>query len=167
MSGHIITRVINMNAKHKKLITSLALPLTVGGLSGLITKDYTIIFELLAKPPLAPPGRLFPIVWTVLYILMGLASYWVWISDARPETKKLGAVYYTLTLVFNFVWPIIFFVFDRYLAAFIWLCLLWLTVLLTAVQFRRADGKAGSAMLPYLLWVTFAGYLNLGIYLLN
>lgn len=146
---------------------SLAAPLAVGGLSALITKDNMVMFELVKKPPLAPPGWLFPVAWTILYILMGLASYWVWTSDAQPRVKRSGAAYYVLSLVFNFAWPIIFFNFDKYLAAFIWLCLLWLFILLTAVQFRRADRRAGLAMLPYLLWVAFAGYLNLGIYLLN
>lgn len=156
-----------MKIKWKKLIASLAVPLAVGGLSGLITKDNVIMFELVTKPPLAPPAWLFPAVWTLLYILMGLASCTVWVSDAQPKLKRHGTVYYALSLVLNFCWPIIFFNLDKYLAAFICLCLLWISVLLTAVQFRRADGRAGRLMLPYLLWVTFAGYLNMGIYLLN
>ncbi len=156
-----------MNIRRKRLIASLALPLAVGGLSGLITKDDVIMFRLLEKPPLAPPGWLFPIVWTLLYILMGLAAYRVWISAAPPGEKRLGAVCYALSLAFNFGWPVIFFTLDKYLAAFIWLCLLWVIVLLTTVRFRRLDGRAGALMLPYLLWVTFAGYLNLGVYLLN
>ena len=158
---------MNVKIEWKKLIVSLAAPLAVGGLSALITKDNMVMFELVKKPPLAPPGWLFPVAWTVLYILMGLASYWVWNSDAQRGVKKAGAAYYALSLVFNFAWPIIFFNLDKYLAAFIWLCLLWRFTLLAAVQFRRADSRAGVAMLPYLLWVAFAGYLNLGIYLLN
>lgn len=158
---------MNVKIEWKKLIVSLAAPLAVGGLSALITKDNMVMFELVKKPPLAPPGWLFPVAWTVLYILMGLASYWVWNSDAQRGVKKAGAAYYALSLVFNFAWPIVFFNLDKYLAAFIWLCLLWLFILLAAVQFRRADSRAGVAMLPYLLWVAFAGYLNLGIYLLN
>ncbi len=158
---------ITVKLQLKKLIASLALPLAAGGLSGFIARDDMILFELLEKPPLAPPGWLFPVAWTLLYILMGLASYRVWSSGAPPGTKRLGAAYYALSLVFNFGWPVIFFVLGKYLAAFIWLCLLWLFVLLTAVQFRKADTRAGQLMLPYLLWVTFAGYLNLGIYLLN
>ena len=156
-----------MKIRWKRLITSLAVPLAVGGLSGLITKDDTIMLELLEKPPLTPPGWLFPVVWTLLYILMGLAAYRVWISAAQPGAKKLGAACYALSLVFNFGWPVIFFTLDKYLAAFIWLCLLWVLVLLTTVRFRRLDGRAGALMLPYLLWVTFAGYLNMGIYMLN
>lgn len=156
-----------MNIRWKKLIASLAVPLTVGGLAGFAAKDNMIMFELVSKPPLAPPGWLFPIVWTLLYILMGLAAYRVWISGAQPKVKRLAALYYALSLVFNFGWPVIFFNFDRYLAAFIWLCLLWLFALLTAVQFCKADNKAGWLMLPYLLWVIFAGYLNMGIYLLK
>lgn len=156
-----------MKIRWKKLITSLAVPLAVGGLSGLITKDDTIMLELLEKPPLTPPGWLFPVVWTLLYILMGLAAYRVWISAAQPAQRKSAAVYYAVSLALNFSWPVIFFTLDKYLAAFIWLCLLWVLVLLTTVRFRRIDGTAGLLMLPYLLWTAFAGYLNLGIYLLN
>lgn len=158
---------MNVKIEWKKLIVSLAAPLAAGFLSALITKDNMVMFELVKKPPLAPPGWLFPVAWTVLYILMGLASYWLWISGAQPRVKKAGAVYYALSLVFNFAWPIIFFNLDKFLAAFVWLCLLWVFILLAAVQFLKADRRAGLAMLPYLLWVAFAGYLNLGIYLLN
>lgn len=156
-----------MKNRWKRLAASLAVPLAVGGLSGLITKDDTIMFELVNKPPLAPPGWLFPAVWTLLYILMGLASYLVWVSAVPPAQKKSAAVYYAVSLALNFSWPIIFFVLDRYLAAFILLCLLWGFVLLTSLRFRRIDAAAGLLMLPYLLWTAFAGYLNLGIYLLN
>lgn len=97
---------------------SLAAPLAVGGLSALITKDNMLMFEVIEKPPLAPPGWLFPVAWTILYILMGLASYRVWISDARKAGKQTTGVYYALSLVFNFGWPIIFFNAEKYLAVF-------------------------------------------------
>lgn len=156
-----------MKIEWKKLAVSLAVPLAVGGAAALITKDNMVMFEVLEKPPLAPPGWVFPAAWTVLYILMGLASYKVWISDAPPERRRAAGVYYALSLVFNFGWPIIFFNLEKYLAAFVWLCLLWLFTLAAAVQFKRADKASGWLMLPYVLWVTFAGYLNMGIYLLN
>ena len=158
---------MNVKIDLKKLMVSLAVPLAMGGRSALITKDNMVMFELVKKPPLAPPGWLFPVAWTILYILMGLASYWVWISDKPRGIKKAGAVYYALSLVLNFAWPIIFFDLDKYLAAFIWLCLLWIFILLATVQFSKSDRRAGIAMLPYLIWVAFAGYLNFGIYLLN
>ena len=130
---------MNVKIEWKKLIVSLAAPLAVGGLSALITKDNMVMFELVKKPPLAPPGWLFPVAWTVLYILMGLASYWVWNSDAQRGVKKAGAAYYALSLVFNFAWPIIFFNLDKYLAAFIWLCLLWLFILLDSLHFSSRE----------------------------
>lgn len=156
-----------MKTGRKKLLLSLAAPLAVGGLSALVTKDYMMMFEVIEKPPLSPPGWVFPAAWTMLYILMGLASYRVWISDAQTEQKKAGAAFYALSLIFNFGWPIIFFVLEKYLAAFVWLCLLWIFTLAAAVRFGKADKAAGWLMLPYVLWVTFAGYLNMGIYLLS
>ena len=112
---------MNVKIEWKKLAVSLAAPLAVGGLAALITKDNMLMFEVLEKPPLAPPGWLFPVAWTMLYILMGLASYSVWISDARKVQKQTAGVYYALSLIFNFGWPIIFFNAGKYLAAFIWL----------------------------------------------
>ena len=112
---------MNVKIEWKKLAVSLAAPLAVGGLAALITKDNMLMFEVIEKPPLAPPGWLFPVAWTILYILMGLASYRVWTSDARKAQKQTAGVYYALSLVFNFGWPIIFFNAEKYLAAFIWL----------------------------------------------
>ena len=158
---------MNVKIERKKLAVSLAAPLAVGGLAALITKDNMLMFEVIEKPPLAPPGWLFPVAWTILYILMGLASYRVWTSDARKAGKQTAGVYYALSLVFNFGWPIIFFNAEKYLAAFIWLCLMWICTLLATVRFWKTDNAAGWLMLPYLLWTTFAGYLNMGIYLLS
>ena len=158
---------MNVKIEWKKLAVSLAAPLAVGGLAALITKDNMLMFEVLKKPPLAPPGWLFPVAWTILYILMGLASYRVWTSDARKVQKQTAGVYYDLSLIFNFGWPIIFFNAGKYLAAFIWLCLMWIFTLLATVRFWKCDNAAGWLMLPYLLWTTFAGYLNMGIYLLS
>ena len=108
---------MNVKIEWKKLAVSLAAPLAVGGLAALITKDNMLMFEVIEKPPLAPPGWLFPVSWTMLYILMGLASYSVWISDARKVQKQTAGVYYALSLIFNFGWPIIFFNSGKYLAA--------------------------------------------------
>lgn len=91
---------MNVKIEWKKLAVSLAAPLAVGGLAALITKDNMLMFEVIEKPPLAPPGWLFPVSWTMLYILMGLASYSVWISDARKVQKQTAGVYYALSLIF-------------------------------------------------------------------
>lgn len=156
-----------MKINWKKLIICIAIPLLVGGLSALLTRESMQAFATLDKPPLSPPGWLFPVVWTMLYILMGIASYIV-STSAAPATKKDGALaVYGISLVFNFFWSIIFFNMEMYLFAFFWLIALWLLVIWTAVLFGRINKTAGILMIPYILWVTFAAYLNFGIYLLN
>ena len=140
------------------------LPLAVGGLSAFLTRGSMETFQLLNKPVLSPPGWLFPVMWTLLYILMGIASYLVFTSG-KPNRSALTV--YALQLVFNFFWSVIFFNFDAYLVAFVWLVILWILILVTMLLFFRISETAGYLMLPYLLWVTFAGYLNLYIYLLN
>lgn len=124
-------------------------------------------FEALNQPPLSPPGWLFPVVWTVLYVLMGIASYLVSVSDAPQEEKARALWTYGIQLAFNFLWPIAFFNLKWYLFAFLWLVILWILILITALRFGRIRKPAGYLLVPYLLWVAFAGYLNLGIYLLN
>lgn len=147
----------------KTLITSLVISLGTGALSALITSDSMQIYKELYKPPLAPPGWLFPIVWTILYLLMGIAAYMVYESDADYEVKKSALTSYALQLIVNAGWSVIFFNLGAYLLAFAWLVLLWILILITIRKFYDVHKQAGILMLPYLLWVTFAGYLNLAI----
>lgn len=151
----------------KRLVICLAIPLVVGGAAGLLTMNSMEAFEALNQPPLSPPGWLFPVVWTVLYVLMGIASYLVSVSDAPQEEKARALWTYGIQLAFNFLWPIAFFNLKWYLSAFLWLVILWILILITALRFGRIRKPAGYLLVPYLLWVAFAGYLNLGIYLLN
>ena len=153
-----------MKKQWKTLILCIVLPLAVGGLSALLTRNSMQTFDLIEKPRLAPPGWLFPVAWTILYILMGIASYLV-IASGKPNRAAL--ITYGLQLIFNFFWSIIFFNLNLYLFAFIWLVILWFLILITIIQFYQISELAGYLMIPYLLWVTFAGYLNLSIYLLN
>lgn len=153
-----------MKIQFKKLIFCIAIPLAVGGISALLTSNTMETFSTINKPPLSPPAWLFPVVWTILYVLMGIASYLVLTSE-KPNRDALTT--YAIQLAFNFFWSIIFFNFELYLLAFIWLVLLWLLILKTTKQFYEISKPAGYLMVPYLLWVTFAGYLNLAIYLLN
>ncbi len=146
------------------MITCLAIPLAVGGLSALLTQNSMETFRLVNKPVLAPPGWVFPVAWTILYILMGIASYLV-LTSGKPNDAALTV--YGIQLVFNFFWSIIFFNLEMYLFAFIWLVVLWLLIFKTAILFYQISKPAGYLMIPYLLWVAFAGYLNLSIYLLN
>ena len=138
----------------KKLPASLAVPLAVGGLSALLTKDSMETFDSLNKPALSPPGWLFPVVWTVLFVLMGIACY---IVVTAGGGNRAALTLYGVQLLFNLLWSLIFFRAGAYLAAFIWLILLWLLILATTVLFYRISKPAGILMLPYLLWVTFAG----------
>ena len=143
------------------------IPLLIGGLSALVTVGSMQDFAALRKPLLSPPGWLFPIVWSVLYILMGVASYIVVESGAKAEDKKRAFKTYFLQLFFNFFWSIIFFSFNAYEIAFAWLIALLALIVVTTVDFYRIDKRAGILMIPYILWVLFAGYLNLTIAYLN
>ena len=152
------------NIPWKNLITAVAIPLAVGGLSAWITMDGMKAFEAVNQPPLTPPMWLFPVVWSILFVLMGIASYLV-VMQKGEDTKALTL--YTVQLIFNFFWSIWFFNLGWYLFAFLWLVALWILILATTVAFYRIWKPAAWLMLPYLVWVAFAGYLNLGVWWLN
>ena len=156
-----------MKENWKIWIRSIAIPLLVGLLAGLFTRNSMEAFAALNQPPLSPPGWLFPVVWTILYLLMGIAAGLVATSDAKGTYIDSALFVYYLQLVVNFFWPIFFFRLEWLLFSFFWLVLLWLLILLTIKLFYRVSKPAAYLMIPYLLWVTFAGYLNLSIYLLN
>ena len=159
--------MFSLKINKKLLIICLVIPLAVGGLAALLTGGGMDTFETLNKPPLSPPGWLFPVVWTILYILMGIASYLVLTPVEAQENIQRALVLYGIQLAFNFLWPVLFFSLSAYLFAFIWLVALWLLILATLVSFYRISDTAGYLLIPYLVWVAFAGYLNLGIYFLN
>lgn len=146
------------------LTICIALPLIICALSALLTRGSMQTFEMINKPPLSPPGWIFPIVWTILYVLMGISFYLVVISD-QPNDKTLSV--YFLQLAFNFFWPILFFNLHWYLISFIWLVVLWFLILITIVMFYKISKPAAYLLIPYFLWVTFAGYLNLAIYIIQ
>lgn len=156
-----------MKINRKLLIICLAVPLIVGVVSGLLSMGGMEEFARMNKPAFSPPGWLFPVVWTILYALMGLASYLVIVADKPQEEKALPIKLYGLQLAFNFFWSIIFFNMQRYYFAFAWLVVLWVLIILTTYFFYRVSKPAAYLMIPYLLWVTFAGYLNLGVAILN
>ena len=154
-----------MKINFKKLILCIAIPLALGGLSAFITRGSMETFESLNQPALSPPSIVFPIVWTILYILMGISSYIVLESCISSRTAAIRV--YAVQLVFNVIWPIIFFTLGMYLFAFIWLVVLFLLALITTILFYSCNKWAGYLMIPYLIWLIFAGYLNMGVYLLN
>ncbi len=156
-----------MTIKLKPLLINLFIPLAVGGLSALFTMNSMENFERLNQPMLSPPGWLFPVVWTILYTLMGIAAYLVTTSNATQKEKRTAFIVYGAQLFFNFLWSIIFFNRGDFLFAFIWLVALWALIIANIILFYRISKPAGLLLIPYLLWVTFAGYLNFAIYLLN
>lgn len=164
MGRDFLTVKTNINFKH--LIIAVVLPLAVGGISSLIVgSGFEVYSSAVAKPPLSPPDWLFPVAWTMLYILMGLSSYFVYEKD-KSEAKEPLAVY-AVQLAMNFMWPIFFFSLNAYLFSFIWLLVLLVLVIVMTVMFYRASRLAGLLQIPYILWLCFAAYLNLSVYILN
>ncbi len=156
-----------MKLNIKKLLIALAIPLAVGGIAALLTGGSMADYQNLVRPPLSPPGWLFPIVWTILYLLMGYSSYRVATSDADPARIRKALTLYGIQLALNFLWPIFFFGLEWRLVAFFILLALWVAILLTMRAFSAIDETAGDLLLPYIIWVTFAAYLNLATYFLN
>ena len=144
-------------------IKSILVPVIVGIVVGIITSQF-IDYTSLKQPPLAPPGFLFPIVWTILYILMGV-SYGI-LKSNNLTNENINQIYYS-QLVVNALWSIFFFVFKWRLFAFIWIVLLAILVIKMISEFYKKNNLSGILQIPYIIWVLFASYLNLSIYLLN
>lgn len=139
----------------------------VGALSGWLTRDGSQSFrEAVAQPPLSPPAILFPIVWGILYALMGISAARIRLS-APSEKKNSGMNLFIAQLVVNFFWSLIFFNLQAYGLAFLWLVLLWGLVFLMIRAFSSVDPFAAKLQIPYLLWLTFAAYLSFGVWYLN
>lgn len=136
-----------------------------GRLSALLSRNGMAAYQTLEKPPLSPPGVVFPIVWSILYILMGISSAMIWCSESqeKPQALKL----YAAQLAVNFFWSIIFFAFGWRLFAFFWLLLLLVLTAKMVKSFYQIDKKAAYLQIPYLLWLLFAAYLNFGVWMLN
>ena len=153
-----------MNIKNKAhLIIAIFIPLAVGVLSSLLSGSMS--YSAFNKPSFSPPSYLFPIVWTVLYILMGSSSYIIYSSNSPDKRKALTT--YAIQLFFNFFWSILFFGLSQYLLAFVWLILLIVLIVVMIYQFYQIQPVAAYLQIPYLLWCLFAAYLNFTIYMLN
>ena len=154
--------------KLKPYVISVAIALGIGALAAILTRGSMDIYETLNQPPLTPPSWVFPVVWTILYTLMGISAAMVYIKgeesgiDTQPALRIYG-----IQLVANFLWSIVFFNFRWYLFAYIWLMLLWVLIIVMIIQFLKVSRLAAYLQIPYFVWVTFASYLNLMIYLLN
>ncbi len=150
-------------SKFKIYAKAILIPVIIGGIVGLIISG-SIDYNSLQKPFLAPQSIVFPIVWTILYILM-VISYGI-LEDKSLIDSKTKTIYY-LQLFVNALWPIIFFTLKLRLFAFIWIILLGILVIVMIINFYKKNKLSGLLQIPYLLWVLFASYLNLSIYLLN
>lgn len=151
----------------KLFLICLAIPLAVGGLSAFISRNGFKDFSTLNQPPLSPPAILFPIVWTILYLVMGYSLYLVLTSGAGNAVIAPAVLLFAMQLFFNFFWSIWFFNFSLYFFAFGWLLVMWALIFAMIVAFYKASPLAALINIPYLLWVTFAGYLNIGVAILN
>ena len=157
------------NIKWKPLLINIAISLGVGILSGIFSMGGFEQYKNINKPVLSPPAIVFPIVWTILFILMGISAYLIYEKKEKElkKTRKEALIVYALQLLVNFFWPIIFFRTDMYLFAFVWLVILFLLVLYMFFLFFKISVPAALLQLPYLLWLIFAGYLNICIYFIN
>ena len=138
-----------------------------GLLSGLLSRGGMENFsQTVAQPPLSPPGWLFPVVWTILYGLMGISAARIWLSPPS-DNRSRGLNLFLAQLIVNFFWSPIFFNTGAYGFALLWLLLLWVLVVLMILSFRKVDKTAALLQIPYLIWLTFAAYLNWGVWQLN
>lgn len=157
--------------KFWRIMLSIIVPLGGGFIISLFTMDAMKKFSTFNQPPLAPPAWLFPVAWTVLYILMGLASYLIWFRShgdhKLAKCGKFALVLYGVQLVFNFAWTPFFFSLGWYWFAFGWLLVMWALIIVLMVKSFKISRAAFFMLLPYILWCTFAAYLNCGIAILN
>ena len=138
----------------------------VGGLSALLTNMGMESYRQAVKPPLTPPEIVFPIVWSVLFLLMAVSAARVWMTD-NSRLRNHAVIVYAIQLFFNFFWSVLFFNLQAYGLAFLWIIGLWLMILLMIIRFYRIDKPAGLLQIPYLLWVTFAACLSYAVWMLN
>ena len=145
--------------KRKPLSVSLLISLGTGVIAGFLTSGSMEKYQEMYHPPLSPPGWVFPIVWLILYTLMGIAAYRIYMKNPKAEALKL----YLIQLAVNFLWPIFFFNLGWQLFAAVWIIFLWYLVYLLIKEFARIDQGAAKLLIPYLVWITFAVYLNIVI----
>lgn len=156
---------VNGKINIKALIIFILIPLIAGMISGYISMSGNEVEYI--RPSFTPPDYLFPIVWTILYILMGIASYRIWMKRESINYDQMALILYFIQLIFNFFWSIIFFKYGMLKFAFIWLLILLVLVILTTSKFFKIDKLAGWLMVPYIIWLSFAGILNYNIVKLN
>ncbi len=145
----------------------IAIPLAIGGLAAFLTRNSMDIYEEINQPFLAPPSWVFPVAWTVLFILMGISSAMIYEADAPTDDKKRAFWLYGINLVVNFFWSIIFFNLGAFLGAFLWLMLLIFIIVKMMSAFYKIKPVAAYLQIPYVVWCCFASYLTASIWLMN
>lgn len=154
-----------MKIKWKPLILSILFPIAAGGLSGFMVRNDFVRYKILELPAGSPPGWLFPVVWSILYILMGISAYLV--QNSRNHLKEPALFLYVVQLIVNFLWAPIFFGAGWFLFALVWLLFLIYLAAAMVYDFYQIKPLAAWLQIPYLLWLLYAAYLNLGIWMLN
>lgn len=149
------------------LILCLAIPVLTGVLSATITSSSMKAYASMNKPPLSPPAIVFPIAWTILYLMMGLALYLIVTTPSDKNLKGTAVLLFTIQLIMNFMWSIIFFKWGQYLAAFIWLIIMLCILIICAFRFYDINRSSAYLLIPYIVWLVFASYLNMGSFILN
>ena len=155
-----------MNNSKKTLAFFLAITLVVGLLAGYLIYDHVDFYDTLNKPAASPPKWLFPIVWNILYVIMSVAVNMVY-SSGNAEIKRHALILYGIQLGLNFLWPILFFRFESLLLALYDIAALWVVLLVIVIYFAKYNKYASILFIPYLLWVSYASYLNFAVFLLN
>ena len=156
--------------KNRKYIINICLilsPILIGIASSILTRDMMVEYGNLNKPFLSPPTILFPIAWTVLYLLMGIGAALIYSKQEYSGYRSVGLTLHMVQLILNFFWSIIFFNMGKYYFAFVWLVILWLVVFSMLMNYKKISSTAFFLNVPYIVWLTFAGYLNLAVAIIN
>jgi translocator protein len=152
----------------KSLLAAVVIPQAAGGIGAVATaSSVKTWYQTLKKPAWNPPSWIFGPVWTILYLMMGVASWLVWREQGRGEEKKTALAWYGTQLGLNTLWSLVFFGLRRIGLAGLEIGLLWTAILGTAVRFYRLRPLAGLLLVPYALWTTFAAILNATVWRLN
>jgi benzodiazapine receptor len=151
-----------------KLIISLVLPQAIGGIGSIFTMTSVSTWYVgLNKPSFNPPNWIFGPVWTILYLMMGIALYLVWKQGIQRQNVKCAVGLFTVQLTLNLTWTFLFFYLKMPFVAFIEIVILWISILITIIAFVRISRPTGLLLVPYLLWVSFASVLNFFLWRLN
>ncbi len=149
------------------LLFYLFFPLFIGFAASSLSAQSAIIYDEFIRPPFSPPSYVFGIVWTCVYLLMGLAAFLVSISNKARVNKEPALQVFFFQLAINFCWTFFFYTMEYRLFAFLWILFLWVLIFYTIKLFYKISKTAAILLLPYIFWLSFAAYLNLGIYILN